>query len=148
MPTIHVQVESSLPPRRVLELLTDFGPDRAKTWLGVDERRLTVHDRGPDWADVTEGNAIGWERERYSWNADAGTVAAETTDSNIWGPGSRWDYQITPKPDGSVLTIDLQRNGKGAKGKLLGAVVSVAGARLIRAQFAKVLGRAADGPGG
>jgi hypothetical protein len=144
MPTIHVRVESRLPPQRVLQILTDFGPDRARTWPGVDDQHLTVHASGTDWADVTEGNRIGWERERYSWNADTGTVAAETTDSNIWGPGSRWDYQIMPTADGSVLTVDLQRNGKGAKGKLLGALVSVAGTRMIRAQFNKVL----SGPGG
>jgi hypothetical protein len=144
MPKVHVQVDSTLSPQQVLEVLTDFGPGRSKNWPGIDDQHFTVHDRGPDWADVTEGNKIGWERERYSWNAEAGTVSAETTDSNIWGPGSRWDYQIAPRPGGSALTIDLQRNGKGAKGKILGALVSLAGARMIRTQFVNVLGRAAD----
>jgi hypothetical protein len=147
MPKVHIQVETSLPPERVLEILTDFSPARSTTWPGVDDQHLRVHDSGDGWADVTEGNRIGWERERYSWNADAGIVTAETTDSNIWGPGSRWDYRITPKPDGSVLTVDVQRNGKGAKGKVLGALVSVAGARTIRAQFAKVLARGAGEAG-
>jgi hypothetical protein len=143
MPKVQIQVESPLSPKRVLEILTDFGPGRSKNWPGIDERHLTVHDRGPDWADVTEGNRIGWERERYSWNVEAGTVSAETTDSNLWGPGSRWDYRVTPRPDGSTLTIDLQRNGKGAKGKVLGALVALVGARVIRAEFVRVLNRAA-----
>ena len=62
----------------------------------MDDSNLTLHDSGDTWADVTEGNKLGWERERYEWDAEAGTISAVTTDSNLWGPGSRWDYTAHP----------------------------------------------------
>ena len=66
MPTIKVSVTTSLSPEQVLARLTDFGPARADAWSTVDAAGLTVHDQGPDWAEVTEGNRLGWERERYT----------------------------------------------------------------------------------
>src|SRR3954451_10984952 len=88
--SIDVTVTSPLPPDEVLRVLTDFGPGRAEAWPGVSPDRLTVHASGADYADVTEGNDVGWERERYSWDAAAGTVSAVTSESNLWAAGSRW----------------------------------------------------------
>src|SRR5919106_1412038 len=68
---VTVELTSTLPPPEVLRILTDFGPSRADAWPGVDEDHFTVHEQGPDWADVTEGNKTTWERERYSWDAAA-----------------------------------------------------------------------------
>jgi hypothetical protein len=139
MSTVAATVSSPLPPEEVLRILTDFGPDRVKAWAGVDAEHLTVHGSGPDWADVTEGNNLGWERERYSWDAAAGTVAAVTTDSNLWGPGSRWDYRLTPEGTGTRVEVTLQRRGKGVKGKLIGALLPVVGPRMITASLSGAL---------
>ena len=68
MPTTRFTVHTSLAPSEVMTLLTDFGPDRASRWPNIDEAHFAVHDQGEDWAEVTEGNAMGWERERYSWD--------------------------------------------------------------------------------
>jgi Polyketide cyclase / dehydrase and lipid transport len=139
MSTVAVTISSSLPPDEVLHVLTDFGPDRAKAWAGVDPEHLTVHGSGPDWADVTEGNKVGWERERYSWDSVAGTVSAVTTDSNLWGPGSRWDYKLTPEGAGTKVEVTLQRRGKGIKGKLIGALLPLVGQKMITASVSGAL---------
>ena len=89
-------VHTSLSPNEVMALMTDFGPTRVANWPNIDEAHFEVHETGPDWAEVTEGTAMGWERERYSWDAAAGTIAIETLDSNLWAPGSGWRYQLTP----------------------------------------------------
>ena len=86
MPTTRFTVHTSLTPSEVMTLLTDFGPDRASRWPNVDEAHFAVHDQGEDWAEVTEGNAMGWERERYSWDPTAGTVTVDTLESNLWAP--------------------------------------------------------------
>jgi Polyketide cyclase / dehydrase and lipid transport len=142
MPKVHVQVQSTLPPAEVLRVLTDFGPNRAEVWPGVDDAHLTVHDQGPNFADVTEGNRIGWERETYSWDADAGTISAVTTESNIWGPGSRWDYKLMSREGGTTVDITLSRRGKGIKGRLIGALLPIAGARFIKTNVEGALKRA------
>jgi hypothetical protein len=127
VPAVQLELTSTLPPPEVLRILTDFGPSRAAAWPGVDEDHFTVHEQGPDWADVTEGNRTAWERERYSWDAEAGTVTATTTDSNVWGPGSGWEYRLTPSGTGTKIEVTLTRYGKGVLGRIIGALLPVTG---------------------
>ena len=142
MPTIKVSVTTTLRPEEVLARLTDFGPARAVAWSTVDAAGLTVHDQGPDWAEVTEGNKMGWERERYSWDAAAGTVSIETLDSNLWGPGSGWRYQLTAADGGTDVHVELNRHGKSVPGKIVGALIPVAGSWAIGRQFTSLLRKA------
>ena len=139
MPVVSTSVTTPLSPAEVLRILTDFGPARAKAFPQVDDSNLTLHDHGDTWADVTEGNKIGWERERYEWDAEAGTISAVTTDSNLWGPGSRWDYKLTPQGTGTLVEIRLERHAKGVLGHLVGALVPLGGKRMINSSFAKAL---------
>jgi hypothetical protein len=142
MPKTSFTVHTSLPPSEVLDLFTDFGPDRATRWPNLDEAHFEVHDRGPDWAEVTEGNSMGWERERYSWDAAAGTVAIDTLDSNLWGPGSGWHYELTAADGGTDVHVSLTRHGKGVRGKLVGAFIPLAGSFALGRQFQSVLRKA------
>jgi hypothetical protein len=139
MPSTEFTVHTTLSPSDVMSLFTDFGPDRARRWPNVDEAHFDVHDQGPGWAEVTEGNSLGWERERYSWDTDAGTVTIETVDSNLWSPGSGWRYRLTAADGGTDVQVTLTRVGKGLRGKLVGALIPVAGARTLGKQFQSVL---------
>jgi hypothetical protein len=136
---LHVSVTSALPPEEALQRLTDFSPSRAENWAGVDDTNLKVHDQGDGWAEVTEGNKIGWERQRYTWDSPAGTVSAVTLDSNIWAPGSGWNYTIMPEGTGSRVEVTAIRNGVGIKGKLVGALLSLIGKRFISSSTAAAL---------
>lgn len=142
MPTTQFTAHTTLSPSDVLELLTDFGPDRASRWPNVDDAHFKVHDVGPDWAEVTEGNAMGWERERYSWDAAAGTVTIDTLDSNLWGPGSGWRYELVPAAEGTDLRVTLTRVPNSLRGKLVGALIPLVGARALGKQFQSVLRKA------
>ena len=142
MPKTQFTAHTSLSSNDVLGLLTDFGPERADLWPNIDESHFKVHELGPDWAEVTEGTKMGWERERYSWDAADGTVTIETLDSNIWGPGSGWRYELTPAGDGTDVQVTLTRHGKSLPGKLVGALIPVAGAWTIGKQFKSLLRKA------
>ena len=133
MPTISVQLTTTKSPEEVRQILTDFSPARADAWPGVDLSHLEVHDSGEDWVEVTEGNKIGWERERYTWDDGAGTVTATTIDSNLWAAGSRWDYRLVPVDGGTRVEVTLHRIGKGIKGKAVGALLPLIGGRMISA---------------
>ena len=135
-------VHTSLPPDRVMAVITDFGPDRARWWPNVDEAHFKLHDQGPDWAEVTEGTGMGWERERYSWDAAAGTVTIDTLDSNLWGPGSGWRYELVSTGDGTDLHVSLTRVPKSFTGRLVAALIPIAGARALGRQFQSVLRKA------
>ena len=142
MPKTQFTVHTSMTPSDVLALLTDFGPDRAKHWPNIDEAHFKVHEVGPDWAEVTEGTGMGWERERYSWDTAAGTVRIDTLDSNLWGPGSSWHYAITQAGDGSDLQVTLNRKPSSLKGKLVAGLIPLVGARLLGKQFQSMLRKA------
>ena len=142
MPTTQFTVRTSLSPSEVMAVLTDFGPKRAEVWPNVDEAHFTVHEVGPDWAEVTEGTATGWERERYDWDAAAGTLTIETLDSNLWGPGSGWRYQLTPAADGTEVHVTLTRAPKSFVGSLLGVLIPIVGARTLGKQLRSVLQKA------
>jgi len=139
LPVLHVSVTSPLPPQEALQRLTDFSPSRAENWAGVDDNNLKVHGKGDGWAEVTEGNKIGWERQRYTWDATAGTVSAVTLNSNIWAPGSGWNYTIMQEGTGSRVEVTAVRKGDGIKGKLVGALLSLIGKRAISSSTAAAL---------
>ena len=142
MASTQFTVHTSLTPDAVLTLLTDFGPDRAKHWPNIDEGHYRVHDSGPGWAEVTEGTGMGWERERYTWDAAAGTVDIETLDSNLWGQGSGWHYVLEPSDGGTDVRVTLQRVPSSLKGRIVGALIPVVGAKALGKQLRGVLRRA------
>ena len=142
MATTKFTVHTSLSPSDVMAVITDFGPDRSRWWPNVDEAHFTVHELGPDWAEVTEGTGMGWEREHYSWDANAGTVTIETLESNLWGPGSSWRYELVPASGGTDLKVTLQRIPNSLSGKLIAALLPIAGPRALGRQFQSVLRRA------
>lgn len=145
MPATTFTVHTSLSPSRTMAVLTDFGPDRAQLWANIDDSHFRVHELGPAWAEVTEGNRIGWERERYEWDTDtsgAATLTIETLDSNIWGPGSGWRYQLTPADGGTDVTVTLTRVAKSIVGTLLGVAIPLVGSRTLSKQLRSVLAKA------
>jgi hypothetical protein len=125
-----------------MAVITDFGPGRSRWWPNVDEAHFTVHGQGPNWAEVTEGTAMGWERERYSWDAESGTVTIDTLESNLWGPGSGWRYELVPAAEGTDLQVSLTRHPNSFKGKLVAALIPVVGPRTLGRQFQSVLRKA------
>jgi hypothetical protein len=147
MAQVHFHLATKLAPHAVLAVLTDFGPRRATVWPNIDDQHFQLHGQGAGWADVTEGSSVAggvWEREKYTWDASAGRVTAETIDSNTWGPGSRWDYTLTANAQGgTAIDVTLTRHGKGWKGRLIEVGLAAAGARMLRSQMEQVLARSA-----
>jgi hypothetical protein len=143
MTTVNFTLESPLSPDEVMAALTNFGPSRSEVWPNVDSAHFKVHSQGPGWAEVTEGSSVAggvWERERYSWDFAAHTVAIETIDSNVWGRGSRWDYRLSPGlAGGTTIEVKVVRIGKGWKGRMIGLALALAGPSMLRSQMKHAL---------
>ena len=105
---------------------------------------FTLHDQGDNWAEVTEGTSMGWERERYSWEPETGTVTIETLDSNLWAVGSGWHYRLVPAGDGTDLHVTLNRVPKSLLARALAFLIPLVGARTLGKQFETVLRRAEE----
>ena len=116
VPSVRVSEHTDLPPEVVLAAARDFSERRAEMWPDVHVEYLTIHEVGPDYADVTEGNPwpIGyvWERLRYDWS-DPQALRGRVIDSNLFKPGSTWELWATPDDRGSHVEIRAVRNLRG-----------------------------------
>jgi hypothetical protein len=143
MPTVQFQVVTDLAPPAVLNALTDFSDRRPDLYRNIDRSHFRVHDRGPGWADVTEGNVLAWERNRYEWDAAAGTVTVKTTESDSWLPGSRWEYRLRPQAAGGTqVDVTVVRNARTLRGRLIALGLPLMGVRVLRADLQHVLAHA------
>jgi len=114
---------------------TVFGWPRQK----AEFHMLQVHEQGPTYADVTEGNNQAWERLRYDWS-NPRRVVMTTIDSNLWGGASGHTYTLSPNPDGTTdVDVVIVRDGKNLKGRLLGLFLGIAGKGQLEKWFAKTL---------
>lgn len=131
MSTLHFTKTTTATPEQFVAALTDFGPGRSQVFPNSNDNALKVHDQGPDWADVTEGNQGIWERLHYDWS-DPDRVVLTTTDSNLWGGASGHTYTFTRHADGTTgVDVVVVRDGKNVKGKLLGLVVGTVGKGML-----------------
>ena len=132
---IHFHQTTTLKPEQYIAGLTDFGPGRSKIFGNSADEYLKVHHLGHTDADVTEGSGGIWERLHYDWS-DAGHVVLTTTDSNLWGGASGHIYNFTRNADGTTnFDVDVVREGKSLKGKLLGLVLRTIGRSVLEKAF-------------
>jgi hypothetical protein len=136
MATLHFHQTTSSTPEQFIAGLTDFGPGRSELFGNSADDYLKVHDQGPSEADVTEGSGGVWERLHYDWH-DPNRVVMTTTDSNVWGGRSGHTYTLRRKPDGTTdIDAVVIREGKNAKGRVLGFVLGTVGKGRLEKAFA------------
>ena len=100
---------------------------------------LKVHEKGSNYADVTEGSARIWERLHYDWS-DPKHVVLTTTDSNLWGGNSGHTYTLTRQPNGTTdVDVVIVREGKNFTGRLLAVFLGIVGKGQLEKWFAKTL---------
>ena len=137
MSTIHFHQTTTSTPEQYVAGLTDFGPGRSKLFGNSADEYLKVHSRGRTEADVTEGSGGIWERLHYDWS-DPNHVVLTTTDSNMWGGASGHTYNFRRSPDGlTEIDVDVVREGKTLKGRMLGLVLRTVGKGVLEKAFVK-----------
>jgi hypothetical protein len=142
--TYHLTETTTATPAEIVAAITDFGPGRQEIFGNSADEFLEVHELGADSADVTEGtgkngNAVTWERLRYDWS-DPSRVTMQVLDSNVWSSASKHTYAITPQADGTTrVDVDVVREGKNLKGRIVGALVGSVGKGALTKTFAKTV---------
>ena len=143
MAKIHYEADGPVAADRFIAALTDFGPSRPELWPKLDAKYYELHEVGDTWADVTEGSEfLGgvWARERYDWS-EPGVVRLRLREAIDFKPGTEIVYRITGRPSGGChVAVDFQRVAASLRGRVVGALVQLAGAR----QFRKDLGVTLD----
>ena len=139
MSIIHFKQTTTATPEQFIAGLTDFGPGREKLFGNTTDQYLKVHEKGSNYADVTEGTSSIWERLRYDWS-DPKHVVLTTTDSNLWGGNSGHTYTLTPQPSGTTdVDVVIVREGKNFKGRVLGLLIGIVAKGQLEKVFAKSL---------
>ena len=135
MSTIYLHRATTATPEQYVAGLTDFGPGRSKIFGNSADDYLKVHHKGASQADVTEGSGGIWERLHYDWS-NPDDVVLTTTDSNVWGGASGYSYTFTRLPDGMTdVDVVIVREGKNAKGRILGLVLGTVGKGVLGKAF-------------
>jgi Polyketide cyclase / dehydrase and lipid transport len=113
VPRLTYGADSTASPQEVIDAVKDFSERRGELWPNVDSYEVTEVTK--DFADVTEGtDALGknfWARERYEW-PEPGLVRTDTTDSNVFAPGSSWQLRATAREGGSRVEVVNDRRMK------------------------------------
>src|SRR5689334_16728316 len=147
----RISVDTTVPADQFVRSLTDFGKDRSEVWGNSEPGYLTVHEQGPDWAEVTEGSDIGggiWQRYRYDWSTP-GQVRLEVLDSNTFGAGSWWEYRLSPAPDGRTrIELTVNRVPLTVKARLLDVLLRFYGPIFYRRDLRRSLDRLARSQSG
>ncbi|QAY73604.1 hypothetical protein ET445_09895 [Agromyces protaetiae] len=136
MTHITFHMHSSLDPAGVFAVLTDFSSARPEQWPSIDAEHFVVHDRGPNWAEVTEGTEAAWERSRYDWDASAGRVVITTHESKVFGEGGGWVFDLSPEGDGTRIDVELTRVPKTFGQKAIAALLPLVGPSSFKRSFA------------
>jgi hypothetical protein len=127
MPHIELEMQTSLPPEKVIAALTDFSDRRPDLWPGLWREAYQVYEVGDTWAEVREGSKRPniWARERYDWSTP-GTVRWEVIESNFCTPGSFVQARVTPLDEGgSRVHITWERTGTRLASRLMLAFVAL-----------------------
>jgi len=145
MAKIHYEADGPLAAAGFIRALTDFSDRRPALWPDLSARLFRLHELGGTWAVVTEGSEFLGDisaRERYDWSTP-GLVRLTLEDSVDFVPGSVIEYHVTDRPGGCHVAVDFQRIARSPRGRLVGVLVQLAGARRFEASLRTALDRIA-----
>jgi hypothetical protein len=137
VPYVVVDENADVPAEQIMAAATDFSERRPELWPNISRGFWQLHDRGPNWAEATEGSPAVWARERYEWSENR--VVGTTQDSNVWQPGGTWTLTVEPLTGGgSHLRMVLDRGWKG-RGWLFSIPVALFGQQMFKRNLQKTL---------
>jgi hypothetical protein len=146
MARIHYEADGAVSAERFIAALTDFSERRPELWPNLDARYFELHALGETWAEVTEGtDVLGgiWAREHYDWS-EPGLVRLRLVEAIDFRPGTLIDYHVSERPDGGChVSVDFQRIATSLRGRFVGVVVQLTGARRFAADLHETLDRLA-----
>src|SRR5690348_11993944 len=137
MAKLDFEMETSLPPEKVIAMLTDFSTRRPEVWPGLYAQEYEVYTRNETSAEVREGNQRPhvWARQRYDWSRP-GIVRWEVMESNFSRPGSYQELTAVAREDGgSHIRVHWQLSPASPMGALIIAAIKLTGGAPVKASM-------------
>jgi hypothetical protein len=150
MQSYEVNVETTIPPERLLAAATDFSERRPDLWPTITRRRYRVFSIGDHTAETEEGTTPVRHRYKYVWTDD-GVLRATTVDATVMANGTIWELRVGQREGGgSNVHIHVEMAFKGVF-KAIGPLafrLNGGGAATYRKWFMKTVAvLEAEGPG-
>jgi hypothetical protein len=127
-------------PDQVIELMTDFSPNRPHRWPASSVKAFEVYRSGETDADIREGQdfpklCATWH---YDW-ATPGSVTLTITDSEALAPGGYMTLTATPRTEGgSAVHGEWAQTSKSLRGLIAVTMMRFVGPRFLSSYYKKV----------
>ena len=134
------QFETTATPEQVVELMTDFSPNRPHRWPASSVKAFEVHHLGDTEADIREGQDFPklWATWHYDWSKP-GSVTLTITESDAMQTGGFMTLTATPTAEGgSVVHGVWEQTSKNLTGVLAVTMMRVIGPRFLSSYYKKV----------
>jgi len=102
---VHTKFEfdfvTTATPEQVIELMTDFSPNRPHRWPASSTNAFEVYHVRETEADIREGQDFPklWATWHYDWSTP-GSVTLTVTESDALKPGGYMTLTATPRAEG------------------------------------------------
>jgi hypothetical protein len=133
---VHTRFEfdfaTTATPDQVIELMTDFSPNRPHRWPASSVKAFEVYHLRETEADIREGQDFPklWAKWHYDWSSP-GSVTLTVVDSDALEAGSFMTLTATPRPEGGSSVHGVWEQTS----KNLTAAVGVMAMRFIGPRF-------------
>jgi hypothetical protein len=127
-------------PDQVIELMTDFSPNRPHRWPASSVKAFEVYHVGETDADIREGQDFPklWAKWHYDWSTP-GSVTLTVVESDAMEAGSFMSLTATRRVGGgSSVHGEWQQTSKNLIGLLGVVTMRFIGPRFLSSYYKKV----------
>jgi hypothetical protein len=137
--TFDFDFATTATPDQVIEMMTDFSPDRPRRWRASSNKAFEVYQLGKTEADVREGQDFPklWARWHYDWSTP-GSVTLTVVEAEALVSGGFMTITATPRAEGgSAVHAVWDQSSKSLQGLLAVATMRLIGPRFLSSYYKK-----------
>jgi hypothetical protein len=134
-------------PQQVIELMTDFSPNRPHRWPASSVEAFEVYHLGETEADIREGQDFPklWAKWHYDWSTP-NSVTLTIVESDATKPGGFMSLTATPRGDGgSAVHAAWEQTSQNLRGLIAVTMMRFIGPRFLSTYYKKVYDGLAGG---
>jgi hypothetical protein len=137
--TFEFDFATTATPEQVIELMTDFCPERPHRWPALSAEAFEVYHLGDTEADIREGQDRPrlWATWHYDWSAP-NSVTLTIVESEAMAPGGFMTLTATPTAHGSAVHGIWEQTSKNLRGLAAVTMMRFIGPRFLSSYYKRV----------
>ena len=137
--TFEFDFETTATPAQVVELMTDFSPNRVHRWPASSVEAFEVYRVSDTDADIREGQNFPklWAKWHYDWS-EPNSVVLTIVESDDLQPGGFMSLTAEPRGGGSAVHGVWHQTSKSVRGLLAVTLMRFVGRRSLTSYYTRV----------